>query len=127
MEITRGELPRGFSRHASAKTRRQENTGDLVHSLIILQERSERMMEVIPARLRARHTGFDENGTPTFAQRIPITRDTESPAYFAEERRRLRSNAVFREYNVRMNSDADENEGDYFREQRRKLKRKFSQ
>src|ERR1700730_6544909 len=65
MEIARGELPRGFSRH-TARTRRQENTGDLLQSLMILQERAERMMESIPARLRARHIGFLEDGTPYF-------------------------------------------------------------
>lgn len=117
MEITRGELnlPHGLSRRAPA---RAEKTFDLLQSLMILQERSERIMASMPARLRARHTGFDEDGTPTFMRIIPLSREPESTAYFAEERRRLRGNAS--------SPDPETSEMDYWRQERRSLSRRFS-
>jgi len=115
MEI--GELnPGGFSRRTPARTRRQENTGELLQSLMILQERSERMMATLPARLRARHVGFDEDGTPTFVRIIPLARDPESSAALVEDRQRLRGNAS--------SPDRETSETAYWRNERESLRRR---
>jgi hypothetical protein len=119
MEITRGELNQGgFARRTPTRTRRQENTGELVQSLMILQERSERIMASLPARLRALHTGFDEDGMPTFMRIIPLTRDPESRASLAEDRQRLRGNAS--------SPDHETSEMSYWRNERESLRRRSS-
>ena len=90
----------------------------MLQSLAILQERSERMTATIPRRLRARHVGFNEDGTPYFTRYIPIERDPESLASLAEDRKRLRGNGS--------SPDNEASEMDYWRRERRSLSRRFS-